>query len=149
MDDENLPEPPGVVAGLTREERVEEFLRMLAEGEKVRAAAAAVALDWSTLYRRRREDPEFAKRWEDAQRIPVQRLEGEAMRRAMRGSDRLLEFLLKSLAPERFGEKQRLELTNPDGSLQPAATSDAERAARVEALLAMAKARRSTVDDLL
>lgn len=147
-NDENLPEPPGVLAGMTRAEREDEFIRLLAEGEKVRHAAAACSLDFSGMYRKRQADPAFAKRWEDAQRIPVQRLEGEAMRRAMRGSDRLLEFLLKSLAPERFGEKQRLELTNPDGSLQPA-TSDAERAARVEALLAVANARRATVDDLL
>lgn len=148
MDDENLPEPPGVVAGMTREEREDEFIRLLGEGEKVKHAAAAVSIHFVTLYRRRNADPEFAKRWEDAQRIPVQRLEGEALRRAMRGSDRLLEFLLKSLAPERFGEKQRLELTNPDGSLQPG-TSAEERAARVEALLAVAKARKVTVDDLL
>lgn len=112
MDDQH-PEPPGVVAGFTHEERVDEFFRLLSEGNHVRHAAAAVALQPTTLYRKRREDPEFAKRWEDAQRVPVGKLEAEGLRRAMAGSDKLLMFMLASLDPAKYGNKQ--ELTHKGG----------------------------------
>ena len=104
------PEPPGVSAGLTHEERIDEFFRMLSEGVKVRAAAAAVAVSWSLLYRYRREQPEFAKRWEDAKRITVQRLEDEAYRRALDGSDKLMELMLKAHAPEKYRERSEVRV---------------------------------------
>lgn len=107
--DENVPEPPGVVAGFTFEERVDEFIRLLSEGNRVRQAAAAVAISYATFYRRRREDPEFAKRWEDALRVPVAKLEAEGLRRAMAGSDKLLIFMLSNMDPERFSNRQEIK----------------------------------------
>lgn len=112
-DDTALVEPPGVVSGLTQDERIEEFLRLLSAGCTVRQAAAGVALDWSAMYRRRRKDAEFAKRWADAQRVSVEALIAEAERRAMAGSDRLLMFMLTNLAPERF--KHRQDVTGTGG----------------------------------
>jgi type IV pilus biogenesis protein CpaD/CtpE len=150
--DEDLPEPPGVLNGLTNEERVEEFLRMLGEGVKVRNAATACALHWSNLYKRRGKDPVFAKRWEDAQRVKVGHLIQEAERRAMVGSDKLLMFLLTNYAPDKFKKASALEITNPDGSLN---MSTEERAARTIAILEKARAAKaakaaaSNVDDLL
>ena len=143
------PEPPGVVDGLTHDERVDEFLRLLAQGVTVRAAASAVAINYATFYRMRERDPAFAKRWEDAQRVSVKHLVAEAERRAMGGSDKLLMFLLQSYKPETFTPRQRTELTNPDGSLAP--QSPDERAARIEAILATARARKAAkaIDDLL
>jgi hypothetical protein len=142
-------EPPGVVEGLTASEREDEFFRLLSAGCTVREAARAVAINFSTFYRKRERDPVFAKRWEDATRVKVEHLITEAERRAMRGSDKLLMFLLQSFKPETFGVRQRMELTNPDGSLAP--QSPDERAARIEAILATARARKmaKSVDDLL
>lgn len=142
-------EPPGVTDGMTREERVEEFLRLIHAGVRVRDAAASVAIHYSTLYRMRDGDPAFAKRWEDATRVKVDHLVREAERRAMNGSDKLIMFLLQSYKPETFAARQRMELTNPDGSLS--SQSPDERAARVEALLATAKARKmaKSIDDLV
>ena len=150
--DEQLPEPPGVVEGLTLEERTEEFLRLLGEGVKVRAAAASVSVSWSTFYKRRANDPVFAKRWEDAQRVKVGHLIAEAERRAMVGSDKLLMFLLTNYAPDKFKKASALEITNPDGSLN---MSTEERAARTIAILEKARAAKAAkaaannVDDLL
>lgn len=145
----NFPEPPGVLAGLTREEREDEFFRLLAQGCQVRTAAAAVAMDWSHLYRKRREDEVFAKRWEDASRIKVGHLIAEAERRAMLKSDKLLIFLLSSYDPARFRHQSTVDVTNSDGTLVP--QDDAERASRAAALFAVAAARRSSQDvtDLL
>lgn len=141
-------EPPGVLQAMTYEEREEEFLRLIGSGIPIRAASANVAISYSSLYRKRQNDPAFAKRWEEACRVNVPRLEAEGLRRAMAGSDKLLMFMLERLAPEKFGRKERLELTNPDGSLAP---SPEDRAARVEALMALAQARKAAkvVDDLL
>lgn len=138
VDDLIGPEPPGVLEGLTREEREDEFFRLLGDGHKVREAASAVAIPFGTLYRKRRDDPAFAKRWEDALRIPVPKLEAEGLRRALRGSDKLLMFFLTNMAPERFKRHAALEITNPDGSL---AATDQERAAKAMALFATARAR--------
>lgn len=105
----NHIEPPGVVEGMTREERVEEFLRLLAMGCRVRDAAASVAIHYSTLYRWRDTDPAFAKRWEDATRIKVDHLIKEAERRAMSGSDRLLMFMLQAYEPDKFKQRSAVE----------------------------------------
>jgi hypothetical protein len=142
-------EPPGVVAGMTHDERVDEFFRLLKAGCTVRQAASAVAVAFTVLYRRRKADAAFAKRWEDAQRISVGHLTAEAERRAMRGSDKLLIFLLQSYDPARFRHQSTLDVTNSDGSLTP--IEDGDRASRAAALLAMAAARKSSqaVADLL
>jgi hypothetical protein len=144
------PEPPGVVAGLTREEREDEFLRLMGQGCTVRAAAAAVALNFAMMYRKRNEDPAFAKRWDDAKRIRVDHLIAEAERRAVRGSDKLLIFLLQSYDPARFRHQSSLDLTNSDGSLRTD-PEDGDAATRTAALLAMARARKAAkaVADLL
>lgn len=141
-------EPPGVLDGLTREEREDEFLRLLGMGCTVREAARAVALSFAVMYRKRREDAAFAKRWDDAQRVKVNHLVAEAERRAMKGSDKLLMFLLTNYAPDKFKRSSSLEITNPDGSL---AGTDMERAARVQTLMATARARKAAmaVEDLL
>jgi hypothetical protein len=145
---EEHPEPPGVTAGLTHEERVEEFLRLLGQGCTVRQAAAGVALNFSQLYKRRKTDPDFAQRWEDATRIKVGHLIYEAERRAMRGSDKLLMFLLTNYAPEKFKKASTLEISNPDGSLN---MSTEQRASAINGILEKARAAKAAkaVDDLL
>jgi hypothetical protein len=93
--------------------------------------------------------PRFAKRWDDAKRVKVGRLIAEAERRAMRGSDKLLIFLLQAADPAKFRHQSSIDVTSSDGSLN--AMEDGDRASRVAALMAVAKARKSaeSVDDLL
>lgn len=148
IDDLLGTEPPGVMAGLTREEREDEFFRLLGQGCTVRDAAASVAIIWTTLYRKRNADAAFAKRWEDATRIRVEHLITEAERRAMKGSDKLLMFLLQSYDPARFRHQQSIDLTNSDGSLRP---EDGDAAARAETLLLTARMRKAAreLQDLL
>lgn len=105
---EDLPEPPGVLAGYTYEERIDEFFRLLAEGNYARTAASAVSIHPTTLYRKRREDPAFAKRWEDAQRICIESIESALYKRALKNSDKAAELLLKALAPEKYRERSEV-----------------------------------------
>lgn len=150
IDDLVGTEAPGVLMGLTREEREDEFFRLLQAGCSVRQAAAAVAIPFSQLYQQRRGDEAFAKRWDNAKRVKVEHLVAEAERRAMRGSDKLLIFLLQSADPARFRHNASIDVTNSDGSLR-ADPADMDAASRTAMLLATARARRSSqeVADLL
>lgn len=133
---------------MTREEKEDEFLRLLGEGYKVRAAANLVGIAWSSLYIKRQQDEVFRKKWIDAKAIKIEHLVCEAERRAMQGSDKLLIFLLSNYAPDKFKNTNNLAITNPDGSLTK---SVEDRAAETKALFAIAAARKSAkaIEDLL
>lgn len=55
------------------------------------------------------KDPEFLAEFDTATDNAVALLEMEARRRALEGSDRLLEFLLKSLRPEVYRERYEIK----------------------------------------
>lgn len=58
------------------------------------------------------------------------------------------KWLLAKLAPKKYGEKSSMELTGADGG--PVQISDTERAAKIAAILASAKARKEgDVSDLV
>jgi hypothetical protein len=153
------------------------FLDHLARTGNVSAAARAAGYSRHTLYAWRRQDAEFAETWNDAVIEAVDALEQEARRRAVEGieqplvhggkfvrhedgsiatirqySDRLLEFLLKALRPERFRPetaKGQVAETNPEveaGDDEASRDgggplSEDERAERVARLLDGARAR--------
>lgn len=63
-------------------------------------------------------------------------------------SDTLAIFLLKGAMPEKYRENTRMELTGANGG--PVQISDTERAAKIAAILAAAKARKDgDVSDLV
>ena len=66
----------------------------------------------STAYLWRREDPEFAAKWDDAVADGIDLLEDEARRRALEGSDKLLMFLLERRRPEVWA---RSKTNRPEG----------------------------------
>jgi hypothetical protein len=76
----------------------------------------------TTFWRWRKTDPEFAVRIADARTVGrkerVRQLKSEAERRALRGSDKLLMFLLCNYAPDEFSNTQRLEHTDKTGMVQ-------------------------------
>ena len=135
-----------------------EFLAALAATCNVTRACEAAGLGRRTAYQWRDADPEFAARWENARRIGAEALEDECMRRATEGveepvffqgvecgtvrkySDTLAIFLLKGAMPEKYREKASMELTGASGG--PVQISDTERAAKIAAILASAKARK-------
>jgi len=113
-------------------ERQERFLKALAEtGGMVSKALRAVGMSKSRLYELREEDPEFAKKWDEAKEAGLDLLEDEVIRRALHGtlrpvfqggrqvgqireySDTLLIFFLKA---NRVKYRERRELTGADGS---------------------------------
>lgn len=120
-----------------REQRKQKFLRALAECGVITDAAKVAGVERKTVYRWREQDPDFAKAWDEAEQEAADKLEREAIRRAVEGveepvfhqgkivgyvrkySDTLLIFLLKGYKPERYKERQAHELSGPGGGPIP------------------------------
>jgi hypothetical protein len=100
----------------------EQFIEQLQRDGNVTRSCEAVKLARSTVYGWKREQQEFAAQWDHAVDIGVGALEDEAVKRALKGSDILLIFLLKANKPEKYSDRVRQELVNPkdqDGNAVP------------------------------
>ena len=104
---------------------LESFCLHLSRTGSVTYAAARAGLDRRSLYRLKGEDEEFAARWEEALQLGVERLQDDAMKRALDGverpvwrggkqvgsvqqyDNRLMQFLLKAHRPETYGDRSR------------------------------------------
>lgn len=85
------------------------YLEGIASGMNYSEAAQFADVDRTTGWHWR-QDAEFMKLVEKAQEIRVDNLKKEAERRAMRGSDKLLMFLLCNYDPDNFQMAQRVDL---------------------------------------
>jgi hypothetical protein len=131
------PEPPGVLEGMTREEREDEFFRLLHTGCTVREAAKAVAVNFTTMYRKRlAESPEFAKRWEEraAHQASTTWWRGRTPRDARQRQAADVPAARTTRPSVSSGNRPR---RSPTPTARCAATADSDRAARTAALLAM------------
>lgn len=90
-----------------QQQMVLDFIRENASTDST--AAAAHDINRSTLYRWRQAEP-FKSEYAAARKVSIERLIAEAERRAVHGSDRLLEFLLTNYAPDRFSNRQRIDV---------------------------------------
>lgn len=91
------------------------FVEQLVKGQTITAAAKAAGICRRTAYSWRESDKTFAEAWDDALEIGTEKLETEATRRALEGSDTLLIFLLKARRPKVYRERVSTEVTGPDG----------------------------------
>jgi len=107
------------------------FLESLRAGLSVSHAARVSGFARTTFYEHRAADPAFAAAWDDACEEGADRLEDEAVRRAVEGvrsertivargdvigtdvtidySDTLLIFLLKGRRPDKYAERRKVE----------------------------------------
>lgn len=113
------------------------FLAALREVPVVARACGAVGIERSTAYRARDTDEAFAQAWDDAMEEGVDKVEQEAFRRAVEGtekgvwhqgvlvgservySDALMALILKGRRKSVYAERK--ELTGADGAALPAA----------------------------
>lgn len=110
----------------------ERFLAVLAETCNVSEAARSAGISRTAAYDWREDDEAFAAAWEQAEQEAADKLEREAWRRAVEGtdkpvvfqgvitdtykeySDRMLEILLKAHRPDKFIERRDTKVTfNP------------------------------------
>lgn len=108
--------------------RVNAFFHHLGRTGSVTLAANRAQLRRSTLYQKRSDDEEFAERWAKALDLGVERLQDNAMNRALNGTpkpvwrngrqvgsvqqydNRLLQFLLRAHRPEVYGDRKNTGL---------------------------------------
>jgi hypothetical protein len=78
------------------------FFKVLGETGIVTHAAKAAKVSRETVYLYRNNSAEFARRWAEAMELGNEMLEDVARQRALKGSDRLLQFMLTHNKPERY-----------------------------------------------
>lgn len=81
------------------------FLRAYERSWYVATACKECGVPRENVYFWLRQDPEFCAAFEATKKELVSELEGLALGRARAGSDRMIEFLLEKLAPDRYGPK--------------------------------------------
>lgn len=97
------------------------ILDHLAEGKSVTSACTVADIARSTYYLWIQDDQDFAAATDAAIEAGTDKLEDEALKRAMgmMGSDTLLIFLLKARRPEKFKDRIAQEHTGKDGEPLP------------------------------
>ena len=117
------------------------FLAALSDGLSVTAAAIAAGARRSAMYGWRAEDPLFAEAWDEAIEEGTDKLEEEARRRALNGSDPLIMFMLKARRPAKYRERSLHEHTGAAGGpVQVEGSAREELAARIAQIFARAQA---------
>jgi hypothetical protein len=89
----------------------EMFLEAMRETCNVSHSARVAGIRRQLAYQWRDDDPEFAAEWADAEEEAADKLEEIARQRAVGGSDRMLEILLKAHRPEKFVERFKGEVS--------------------------------------
>lgn len=92
----------------TRVSWVPRFLAGLRAGGSIRFAARAVGVGRADVYALRRADPDFRELMQQALDDADDQLEYTARQRALGGSDRLMEVMLKAHMPDKYGDTLRL-----------------------------------------
>lgn len=101
------------------------FLHFLAHSGSVTYAATRSGIERRTLYRRKANDEAFAAQWDEALQLGIDRLQDNAMQRALDGTERplyrngkqvgsmqqydnkLLQFLLRAHRPEVYADRKQ------------------------------------------
>lgn len=138
------------------------FLAEFRETGNLRLACEAAKISRSTVERYRREDPQFAEAYAEAEEDAADNLEEAARVRAVDGvlrrrydkdgnciaeetvySDALLALLLKARRPAKFRENSKIELE----AKVDATVDERKKASRIASILSLARSRRDN-DDL-
>lgn len=104
----------------TAEPYIEAFCHALAASGVVGPACKQAGIDRKTAYNWRNRWATFAQRWDAALEEFAEGLELESAWRARSrdrpaaSSDAMLRFMLKANKPEKYGEKQRVEVDSND-----------------------------------
>ena len=103
----------------------------------VSESARTAGFSRQAAYEWRADDAAFAQDWGDAEQEAADKLEREAWRRAVEGtdkpisfqgvitasykeySDKMLEILLKAHRPEKFTDRSKVDHTTSDGTMKP------------------------------
>jgi hypothetical protein len=96
--------------GAYKDPKKERFIEAFKKTGTIVHAAKAVGVGRTTVYEWRTTDPEFEAKFQRADEQTTWELEDSAMDRALRGSETLTIFLLKSRNPKKYAERFRHEI---------------------------------------
>lgn len=85
------------------------FLTAFAKSGTVTAACRAAKIDRKTAYNARQADEAFAVAWFEVEEGVTEKLEEEGLKRALEGSDRMLEFFLRARRPSMYRDNLKVE----------------------------------------
>ncbi len=91
------------------------FLAAYSECGEVKQSAELAGISRELHYDWKAQDEDYAVAFAHAAQLAGDALEDEATRRAMRGSDRLLMFLLTGAKPEKYKTRVASEISGPGG----------------------------------
>lgn len=95
--------------------KMDAFLEALAASGNVYVACKRSGVPRRTAYDWRKRWKTFADEWQDALDDALDKLEGEAWKRAKVQSDRLIMFLLKAHRPELYSDRVKMEHSGEGG----------------------------------
>ena len=118
--------PPAIVGGKWSPEREEHLFAFLTQGGIIRVWLNMAGLSYNDIYHRRKKDPSFAARYDEARAVGMEEVaetelaDGKRVVVRKRGDNtyaRKLAFyarveLLKKWAPERYGDKISVDVTD-------------------------------------
>lgn len=104
MSTTKKPSTAAKIANTRRRDWRPAFLAALEDTGTVVQACKAAQIDRASAYRERQRNEQFALAWADVDAKVTDTLERVAVHRAVNGSDRLLEFLLKARKPDVYRE---------------------------------------------
>jgi hypothetical protein len=96
--------------GAYKEEKKDRFLAAFKKTGTIVKGAEAAGVGRTTVYEWRATDPEFEAKFQRADEQMTWELEDSAMDRALKGSETLTIFLLKSRNPKKYTERFRHEI---------------------------------------
>lgn len=102
----------------------ESFLTAFRNVPTLRYACEVAKVERNTVYRHRREMPEFASAYLEAEKEGLERIETNAMIKANKGDTVMQIFMLKSRIPDKYGE--RTKSMNVNVNLDLAALTDGQ-----------------------
>jgi hypothetical protein len=103
------------------------FLRLLAEGNSVGEAAAAIGVTRRTAYNWRADDAAFRQDWDEATETSIEKIESVLYKKAVGGDLLACIFLLKARRPEIYNRKQVVAVGGDPDSPPIAVTAQAQR----------------------
>ena len=103
---------PKAITRSNRATKKDKFLSALSESGIVGAACDIAGIGRRTVYEWRSVDDAFAAKGYEALQNAGERLEAEARKRAVNGSDTLLIFLLKGIYPEKYRDRYDVRSEN-------------------------------------
>ena len=108
-DKNNIVAQPKNAPGL---QQLTRFLQTLSVTGNVSESCRQSGLSRYVVYDLKERNPEFALAYEDALNVATDELLAQARYRALNGSDRLLELMLKAYNPGLFSEKTNIEVSH-------------------------------------